>query len=282
MSELRLKRHETFSIRSGWLEKGINKIAENPYCFRKEEGPRIFGLGSNMVKSLRYWLSASGLAIFSVQKGAELTELGKFLLDVDPFLESDFSWWLIHYNLATNPNGDTPVISAFFNMEYSKIEKGHLFNLLKDKFEQEYGSVGAESSLDSDISILFKSYYSDDSSNPEDNLNCPLGRLKLVTSIDKKTFIKETPSYNRLSYKVVYYSLINCIEANANNCKSVNFEDLFDMPNNPIKVFNLTKTMLIAYLEEMQRNGLISLVKTAGLNVITVEKTENLRDIYDL
>ena len=35
MKDLRLKRHETFSIREGWLEKGLNTIVEDNECFKK-------------------------------------------------------------------------------------------------------------------------------------------------------------------------------------------------------------------------------------------------------
>ena len=66
---LRLKRNETFYIREGWLEKGINIIKNNAKCFSNNSGPSIFGLGSNMCKSLRYWLEACNIATFG-QNGA--------------------------------------------------------------------------------------------------------------------------------------------------------------------------------------------------------------------
>lgn len=280
MSELRLKRHETFSIRDGWIEKGLNRVQKDPYCFRKDDATRNFGLGSNMVKSLRYWLMASGLVDFNVQKGASLTENGMFLHEVDPYLENDFSWWLIHYNLATSPNGDTSVIKVFFNMDYTKTEKELFFNIVKEKFEKEYGHINSESSLDADVTILFKSYYSEDDSNPENNLNCPLSRLGLVNLVNKKTYVKVCPSYSRLSYKLVYYSLVKCAPDEGEEGISLNLEDLIKIDNNPLKVFNLTKTMFWSYLEEMKKNGLINLVKTAGLNVISFDKVKKLRDIY--
>ena len=59
---LKLKRHETFSIREGWIEKGVNIIKENCECFKKNDGPVNFGLGTNMCKSLRYWLIGSKIA----------------------------------------------------------------------------------------------------------------------------------------------------------------------------------------------------------------------------
>ena len=81
MIDLRLKRHETFSIREGWLEKGLNIIVENNECFKKDNGPRLLGLGSNMCKSLKYWLKATGIAKFG--QVAELTEFGNLLYKYD-------------------------------------------------------------------------------------------------------------------------------------------------------------------------------------------------------
>ena len=77
--ELKLKRHETFSIREGWIEKGIHYINQDARSMSKECGTSVFGLGSNMVKSLRYWLTAACLATF--RNGyAYLSELGKLIL----------------------------------------------------------------------------------------------------------------------------------------------------------------------------------------------------------
>lgn len=282
MSELKLKRHETFSIRIGWLEKGINKIAVDPFCFKKDDGPIKLGIGSNMVKSLRYWLIACGLAKFSSQYGATLTEFGRFLLEKDPYLEDVFSWWLIHNNLVVNKFGDTPVINYYFNMEKQKVGKESFFNMIKNDFETKYGSITSDNSLDSDISILFKSYYSDDFSNPENNLNCPLSNLGLIGMIDKKNYIKMSPQYEKLSYKIVFYSLVNCVQINNPGQMSIDFDSLYVIDNNPIKVFNLTKSMFFLYLEDMKKNGLINLVKTAGLNVITILKEINLTELYDI
>ena len=40
--ELKLKRHETFSLREGWIEKGIHYIDENERCMSKDNGTKIF------------------------------------------------------------------------------------------------------------------------------------------------------------------------------------------------------------------------------------------------
>ena len=56
---LKLKRSESFYIREGWIEKAINTIKEADHnIFTKNEGVRYLGIGSNMVKGLKYWLKA--------------------------------------------------------------------------------------------------------------------------------------------------------------------------------------------------------------------------------
>ena len=55
---MKFRAHETFSIRKGWLNKGMKQVAKDPSVFvSKEYNPMdVLGIGSNMVKSLRYWL----------------------------------------------------------------------------------------------------------------------------------------------------------------------------------------------------------------------------------
>ena len=60
---MRFRAHDTFFIRKGWLSKGMERIVAKPDLFvDKSENPMdILGIGTNMVKALRYWLQAVGL-----------------------------------------------------------------------------------------------------------------------------------------------------------------------------------------------------------------------------
>jgi len=56
-------RHETFAVRHSWLGKGLDRMEASPDGFRADDDAVVeLGLGSRMVKSLRYWLEATGLA----------------------------------------------------------------------------------------------------------------------------------------------------------------------------------------------------------------------------
>lgn len=275
MKDLRLKRHETFSIREGWLEKGLNTIKQHNDCFKKDNGPKLLGLGSNMCKSLKYWLKASGIAEFG--QNSELTEFGNLLYKNDQFLESDFSWFMIHAKLSMNFE-DAPVINRIFNGNYSKFEKELLVSYLIEYFKNNGYEIGAETSLESDVSIAIKSYSNKDVSNPENNMNCPLGKLTLIKIDDRKRYYKNQPSHSSLHYLVVYYVMMECMHG----VDDFNLDDFCNKENNPMRILNITKPMLLLYLEEMQNAGIVKIIKTAGLNTIHINRVLSLKDIFGL
>ena len=269
---IQLKRHETFSIRDGWIEKALNLINDNNNIFSKKDATRILGIGTNMVKSLRYWLEATGIVNFTNVRTPILTDFGVFLLQNDKFLEKIDSWWLIHTNLVTN-YADAPVFNRFFNLRYSKFDKEYLFDIIKDDFINNGEIIKIDASLKSDIDILIKSYYNSDTSNPENNMNCPLAMLKLLTLGNNKVYYRNQPEYNSLSYKVVFLGLVQCLKSNMMPINDeFNIEDLFTFKNNPLNIYNISKSSLYLYLEEMKKNGYIYMTKTAGLNTAKIIK----------
>lgn len=113
-------RHETFAVRHGWLGKGLSRMDSSPAGFNADETAVVeLGLGSRMVKSLRYWLEASGVGeLRSVEvDGRKVRELhtsalGRVVQARDPFMEYPATWWFVHLNLARCSGS---VWSWFFN-----------------------------------------------------------------------------------------------------------------------------------------------------------------------
>lgn len=109
MQRLRFEygRHETFAVRHGWLGKGVDFMAGDG-DFRDEEGAVIrLGLGTRMVKSLRYWMEASGLAnvvasdeVDRRSKTLAATPVANVVSQRDPFMEYPATWWFVHLHLA--------------------------------------------------------------------------------------------------------------------------------------------------------------------------------------
>ena len=88
---MKFRAHDTFFIRKGWLSKGMRCVHDKPDLFvDKEENPMdVLGIGTNMVKALRYWLQAVGLTI-EPNKGKRtqsFTPLGQLIFDHDTYIE---------------------------------------------------------------------------------------------------------------------------------------------------------------------------------------------------
>ena len=87
--QYRIRGHESFILRDGWLSKGINAVMENPKVFQENSGADAIGVGTNMAKAIRYWLKAARLMTENSTNGAKLTDVGEMLANKDP-LDSTF------------------------------------------------------------------------------------------------------------------------------------------------------------------------------------------------
>ena len=112
--KFKLKGHESFILRDGWLTKGLRAVTSNNRVFSENSGADALGVGTNMAKAIRYWMRTAGLSKFSASKQEELTELGKLLLDNDVYFEDLFSLAVVHANIVSNFEAATSW-NLFFN-----------------------------------------------------------------------------------------------------------------------------------------------------------------------
>lgn len=273
-SNIKFKKNESFYIRDGWFDKALNTIAENQEnnIFAKNNGIRMLGIGANMVKGLRYWLQASDIVNTTATK-TTIGSLGNLILTWDRYFETSFTWFMIHYHLCLNYE-ECPVFYGTFNSTLKTFKKQDLIQYLKTIFEMD-GFETKDEYIDDDTSVFLKSYLNDEQiENPEDNYVCPLSSLKLLRKAQDR-IEKIRPAYNSLSYLIVYYAL-----ASLYRYKEFKIEDSFEQIGSPYLLFNLDKNMYLQYLEEMKRNGLITINKTAGLNTVYFEKKYDLNTIF--
>ena len=272
--KIKMKRHESFSIREGWLAKGLIAIKNDPKVFSSPNATDILGIGTNMVKSLKYWMLATKL-IEEKNRNIVLTELGEIIYEHDLYLEDNFTWWLIHINLLLNLD-DAYIFNTFFNKcNYSTFSKKNIFeqicNLLTlDNYEYN------EKTLQDEINMIIKTYSIDEKiENLENNFICPLSELSLIKKIDRDTYERIKPTYKDLHYLIVYYNILNIL----NDKEYIGIDELFKIDNSPVKLLNLDKNLLNEYLDEMKRNELILINRTAGLNMIYLNRKLSLTDI---
>ena len=53
--------HETFALRAGWPKKAYDAAAEDAAVFSGDAAIARFGVGKNMVRSIRHWALAAGV-----------------------------------------------------------------------------------------------------------------------------------------------------------------------------------------------------------------------------
>lgn len=276
MDKVKMKRHESFSIREGWLTKGIQAIKNNPKIFVSPDSTDILGIGTNMVKSLKYWMEATCLAKNNTRE-MTLTELGNSIDKYDPYLEDKFSWWLIHINMLLNLN-DSYLYNLFFNKctmkNFSKRDIYEQLSKCLDNEKLEYN----EKILQDEVSMIIKTYTIDEKvDNPENNFICPLSELNLIKKNGKDSYERIKPDYRNLSYLIVYYLILIMSDEQ----DYISIDDLIRRDDSLGKLLNLDKNLINEYLDEMKKNDLIIINRTAGLNMIYFKEKMSLNEIIE-
>ncbi len=279
---MRFRAHESFFIRKGWLYKGLKNIERTPRIFSDKNinASDVFGIGTNMVRSLRYWLQATGLTR-EVNGGnyrmQVITEFGNTIMMHDRYMEEEGTLWLIHYKLACNQDMATSWYWFFNEFYYSEFSKEDFVHALDSyiRFNQKEGDGIALSSIEDDFACILNTYIPrikmhPEKVSPENNIDCPLGQLGLVDFVEKKKriFRKNSPRKDDIHPLVV---LAVIIEQNDGQTE-IKISRLLQDPCNIGKIFNLDIVVLNQYLDKLARLGLITVVRTGGLDVIRLQR----------
>ena len=274
--KLKLKRHESFSIREGWLAKGIKNVKEYGNVFALQIATDILGIGTNMVKSLKYWMTATKL-IEEKNREIMLSDFGSIINEYDPYLEDIFSWWLIHINMITNID-DAYIYNLFFNKcNIKTFTKRELYEKLYALLTNEKLTFN-ENILQDEVNMIIKTYTIDEKiDNPENNFICPLSELNLLKKVDRDTYEKNRPEIRNLPFWVVYYIICLLLDDRDN----ISIDELLKEENSPAKLLNMDKNLINEYLDEMKKNDLIIINRTAGLNMVYLKKKLSLNEIAE-
>ena len=277
----RFKGHETFYFREGWLSKALFEMRNHPddRIFLGDSDIEKLGVGANMVKSIKYWMMATGLIQYNyVNKSYELTTLGQIISDNDIYLEDFFTLWLLHINLVRNKEMAT-TWNLFFNEfkadTFENIDaKNYLQNYLQ-KSEIKFN----DNSLQVDINVLL-SMYSKEYNNidPEENIVCPLSRLGIIKE-KRNQYTKNSPDLSELNELIVLYIIFLMMEDRDKNQKYISLYDAEFGKNSLGVLLNINRVTINEYLEKLERQSYIRIDRTAGLNIIYITTDE---DIYDI
>lgn len=277
---MKFRAHDTFFIRKGWLSKGMEHVvAKDDLFVDKNENPMdVLGIGSNMVKALRYWLQAVGLTKESIKgkRVQKLTPLGTEIFNYDKFIEELGTLYLLQYQLAKQDEEATAWYYFFNEFSMSEFTREEFVQGLQNYIlMSEDSSTVAIRSLNDDFACIINTYLPRYKLNlgkisPENNIDCPFGELGLVDIANKKqrTYKKTIPSAKSFNPWVIYAVIVDQSEGR----NEIGLNELLTKPKNIGKVYNLDAITMLDILHEVENVGLIKIIRTAGLDVIYLNK----------
>lgn len=283
---MKFRAHDTFFIRKGWLSKGMKYVHAKPDVFvDKSENPMdVLGIGSNMVKALRYWLQTVGLTQEpnSGRRVQSFTLLGTAIFENDRFIEEMGTLFLLQYKLASNITGATAWYYFFNEFSMSEFTREDFVSGLQNYvLMNENGNSVALRSLNDDFACIINTYlpkHKTDVSkeNPENNVDSPFGDLGLVDVVSKikKTYKKVIPSVSTINPWIV----LAVIQDQAKGKQEISLNELLTAPCNIGKVFNLDAITMLELLRNVERLGEIKIVRTAGLDIIRIKSEKNFQE----
>lgn len=280
---MKIRAHETFCIRKGWLHKGVKNIVEYPRLFTdKDQNPcDILGIGTNMVKSLRYWMNSVGI-MEEVNVGnlrvQQLTQFGALIDQYDRYYEEDGTNWAIHYMLAKNKEQATAWYWFFNVFKLNSCDKTLFVKELSEYLRTEFDYDCSDNMLGDEFDCIIKTYYAKEKNvSPENTTVCPLTELHLVELTDNKDYKKCAPDKDSLHSLIVFGALCDWTESD-----EILISDLMSREGSLAKIFNLDRAMCFFYLEKLQKDGYLTVSRTAGLDVIKISKRLTFNEALEL
>ncbi len=263
--KIRLQGHEKFALRDGWLTKGLSIIDKRPDAFLGSEGPDLFGIGNNMVKSLRYWMKAFKLIEENPGVGAKISELGKIILQNDVYLEKKFTLWILHSQIAKNI-ADATTWYMFFNkcnvidMEKDEIEK----ILYREISQYVMGQPFSENSLKNDVDVLLNMYSKNKvNSDPEDKSQSPFANLGLVKNTEN-LYSQTSPKRRDIDEWVVLYELAEMMR----DKNEISIERVLNGTCGISHIYQVKPVLANELLDRLDAAEYIRVDRTAGLDMI--------------
>ena len=253
----RFSGHETFPCRYAWLPKAYREVRQDRGLFADEEKAMVLlGVGKNMVRAMRFWVQAAGIASAEKPSGYSVTDFGKQLLDpnsgFDPFLEHRQTLWLLHWKLSTHV--EEPLFAWDFLLNKWPHPEMTRSDVLR-QFTEEAQRLGRKLStvtLEQHFDTFLHTYVPTRTLKgeiQEDNLDCPLVELELIQRIgdrDSGTKGRREPIYafrrepkNDISAELFAFCLDDFWQHRRQKELTLTFRDAAVAHGSPGQVFKL-------------------------------------------
>lgn len=258
---MKIKGHEKFVLREGWLTKGIRGVSEDNHLFSGNDGADKLGVGTNMVKSIRYWMQAFDLFDEDIKTGTQLNRIGEMILDKDLYLEDTFTLWLLHSRIAKNKDKATTWYVFFNSVDAEEFTKEEIFEPIKRELLVIADKDFPDKSLSDDIDVLLNMYSREKKDeDPEDKNVCPLVELGLIKK-EANRYIRQQPDLRKFSDYIILYELAILLDGK----KSIGIDKIAELAKH---IYQLNRVTVNNILDRLDTAGYIRVDRTAGLDLI--------------
>lgn len=274
--------HETFPLRYGWLKKVFDAVEvtesqdDNKFVFLGDDAIARFGVGKNMVNSMRHWAGATG--IIAESQGSNVirtTYFGRKILrtdGLDPYMEHPATLWILHWQLAARPE-KTTWFWAFNHYPGITFERDHLAKGITRLAEARGWSRVAAATIRNDVACFVRTYVAHRNSaraGVEDALESPLTELGLIKPIGKRDgfrFVRGPKS--TLGQGVFTYALLD-FWSRYSDATTLSFEAIAHEPGGPGRIFALDENDVADRLMAIDdySGGKLRWSETAGLKQV--------------
>lgn len=288
--------HETFPFRCAWPKKAVDRTQADEYAFVADDALVRFGVGKNMVSSIRHWGLTLGMLEPAPGSGRmrplKPTALGRSLLTDegwDPYLEDPGTLWLLHWRIASRPEGATTWWWAFNQHPGTVFTRAELLAALASIAARHGGVRATGASLKRDVEVFIRTYAPPRRAGAakDDTLDCPLAQLGLIVeSNQSQSFQLVRGDHDSLPVEIFAYALADYFTLRPSDTQTATLEDLLFADGAPGRVFCLSEHGLLRRLERLERmtRGGVVFDETAGLKQLYVhhlpEPIELLRQYY--
>ena len=290
-----LSGHETFPLRYGWLKKAFDAVqlaveGDSRSVFTSDDAIARFGVGKNMVASMRHWARCAGVTE-EVDGGQTIrtTALGSLLFadfGLDPYMEDPDTSWLIHWHVSGHAT-KTTWFWAFNHYPALSFERDTLIRGIDRLARDRDWSRASIATIRRDVSCFIRTYAAQPVGRQvsyEDALESPLtelGLIKLVGRRDGFRFIRgPKPS---LGPGVFSYAVTDFWENYSPNANTLSFEAISHEPGSPGRVFILDENDLVDLLISLEdvTDGIYRWSETAGLKQLVRSRALNADEALD-
>ncbi|MEV5047762.1 DUF4007 family protein [Streptomyces griseoincarnatus] len=267
-------RHETFAPRFGWLHKAYMQVKRDQGAFLAADAPVRFGVGKNMVHSMRYWSRAFKLTReHTPEKRTQAkfsypTWEARWLLDedggADPYLEENGSLWLLHWWLVSSRPGaksHAPTwYTAFHLAPFSRFTVADMTQVVTRHVNFSYDKSPEEASIVRDVECLTKMYARsapEKAGSPgsyEDLLACPFRDLDLLTFVGtrgKPEWQFTSGHRTSLPARVLAYACLDYAAKFSRQANSISVARLANEPGSPGRAFRVRENEIVMALQKV-------------------------------